>query len=103
MASSRRTLATMTIPVFLTKQLTVAAMEALMGQLATELDAAQNAILYQPQGAAAAYIIDTFRADIPSFYTGLGGPSPFVLRQSVGPLILKIDREPDFRGAGTHL
>lgn len=103
MSSSRRPQVTMVVPLYLTPQTDSDAMVTHFTALATELDRVTNIIEYRPQGASSSFLIDTFRADIPSFYSGFGGPSPFVLLQSVGPLVCRIDRLPDFRGAATHL
>jgi hypothetical protein len=103
LTSSRRPNVMMQIPLIMREQTTVAAMKTLYDALVVELDKVTNTIAYRPQGAAADFLIDTYRADIPSIRQGEGMPSPFTIRGSRSPLILNIMRKPQLRGAGAYL
>ena len=103
LASSYRPIVTMTIPLIMTKQANAAAMKTLFDALVTELDRTANFIEYRPDGYATSYLIDTYRASIPSLLGGVFAPTPFLLLQTQVPLTLTIPRKPQLRTAGSYI
>lgn len=100
-AASWRPETVMTIPLIVNRQANMAAIKTLWDSLVTELDRETNIIRFQPDGAAAHTLYDTYRAEIPSLYRGQA--APFIggtLLEDVELVTLIIPREPVPRGAG---
>ena len=103
LAASRRAVAKMFIPLLLLPQANYAAMEALMFSLQDELDRATNILRFQPDGAAAAVVYNTFRAPQPSLFRGQESILPGSSRLfDPLPIPLHIDRDPTPR-SGSHV
>lgn len=100
LASSRKGNATMTLRLALRSQVTFAAWKALVDILTVELDRPTNIIEYQPPGAEASYLIDTYRSPTPSLIAD--SPSINVHTNTV-TFTLNIPRHPTMRGAGVHV
>jgi hypothetical protein len=94
----------MQVPLVLMPQADAATVRAKFNLLKTELDRATNAIEMREPNDSTSFIIDTFRADVPSLaHHGFDAPNMFLAYRSVGPFILEIDRLPDLRGAGAMI
>lgn len=103
LASSRDGIRTMLVPIRLTQQVSIAAVQTKMTALFTELGRVTNVIEFRPTGAAASYLIDTFRAPAPSLFRGQDTPNPAIYLQDTRPMELLIPRMPEMRGAGVHV
>lgn len=103
LASSYRPPVRMKVPLLMTPQASTSAMKTLYEALVTELDRTSNAIEFRPVGESTSWIIDTYRADIPSLMKGDFAPMAFVLKQTTTILTLEIDRAPQLRQAGTYI
>jgi hypothetical protein len=94
----------MRVPLILMPQATSAAIRSKFNALKTELDRPTNAIEFREPNDSASFIIDTFRADVPSVaHRGIDAPNMFLAKQSIGPFIVEMDRLPDLRGAGAMI
>jgi hypothetical protein len=94
----------MQVPLILLPQADSATIRAKFNLLKTELDRPTNAIEMREPNDSASFIIDTFRADVPSLaHHGFAAPNMFLAKQSIGPFIIEIDRLPDMRGAGAMI
>jgi hypothetical protein len=102
-ASARRPIAEMQLPLLLMPQANFAAMQALWTALAVELDRDTNIIKWQPDGAAAPWYIDTYRAAIPSLIRGQDAPPVWSLLLDPQEIPLVIPRKPILRGASSYL
>lgn len=103
-AATHRPIVVMTIPLLLLPQASFAAMETLKEALDAELDRVTNIIRFQPDGAAAAWLIDTYRAPRPSLYRGQGSIIPSNARlYDPQPITLQIPRFPEMRNAGAFI
>jgi hypothetical protein len=91
----------MVVPLVLMPQVDAATVRAKYNLLKTELDRPVNAIEMREPNDSTSFIIDTFRADVPSLaHHAFDAPNMFLSFRSIGPFILEIDRMPDLRGAG---
>lgn len=102
-AAQRRPIVEMRLPLILKPQANFGAMSALMTTLATELDRATNIIKFQPDGAAAPWYIDTYRAPIPTLIRGQDAPPVWSLLLDPVEMQLVIPRKPVLRGASSYL
>lgn len=96
MASSSRPLSTIRVDIHVAGEASSDAVLALWADLVTELDKDRNVLEYRPLGASASEIIDTFRADIPSLYSG-ADIHAFLNKRTQEPLTLLIPRWPTAR------
>jgi hypothetical protein len=94
-------LVTMSVPLFLPRQPTLAAAKLQMSRLAAELARKTNIIELRLPGDTTSVFMDTFRANIPTIIQGGSFPSPYFYKASILPVILEIDRLPDIRTAVT--
>lgn len=94
----------MTVPLVLMPQADAATIRSKFNLLKTELDRPTNAIEMREPSDSTSFIIDTFRADVPSLaHHGFDAPNMFLALQSIGPFVIEMDRLPDLRGAGAMI
>jgi hypothetical protein len=92
----------MRINIRMTKQPTAAAMQALQEALIAELERPINEISWTPDGWAAPYLVDTYRAPLVSLFRAQEIVPTLQLRD-LEPMELKIPIHPVMRGAGSFI
>ena len=94
----------MILPLILMPQSSSAAIRAKYNLLKNELDRPVNIIEMREPGDTESFLIDTFKADLPSIaHRGFAAPNMFLAGQSIGPFEIEMDRWPDLRGAGAMI
>lgn len=101
LASSHYGIRQITVPVLLTKQASIAAVEALMGALKTELQRDSNIFEFIPEGGTA-HLFDTFRSPLPSLIRGQQNMSADRYLHDTEPMVLTIFAHPTER-SGKHI
>lgn len=107
LAASYRGIVTMTIALSLMKQATRLDMKTKMAALATELDRNTNYLEFRPTGFTAeglgSYYALTYQSNIPTLLRSVPHPSSFKALQSVTPIVLSLDRDPELLGEGVFI
>lgn len=107
LAETHRGVVTMRLPLnILPLGGTVTELKHQLELLAAELEKKHNFLEFKPDNYTAEgipggnYIVETFRADVPSLFREIDVPSPFKLKTGGPQLMLDIDRMPRLSGAG---
>lgn len=94
---------TMRIPLLMHPQPIAESVWELMEALRVECQRDTNIVEYRPPDFQVSFLIDTYKADVPSLHQGAPVPNPYRLRQAGLPVLLEIDRAAQMRGAGRNV